>query len=234
MNRPINTIGLSNFKLDSEDEEAVFWVTIITEGSKEEPNYIEFYKEWLSERGLLHKNIRCLNKINEECGTNSHPLSRYELLKSILQQKDPNYSAYSNDAWVVCDRDERSFKEDQYDLLMEKCKLDKINLVVSNPAFQLWILFHFDSWIREQYYNDDYNNLDRLSFIEKRIRTCLKLVPASKIGYSHGNMPLSLFQILCTRIDGSIQNSKKYTTDVKSLKSELGTNFADLIEAIRN
>ena len=52
-------------------------------------------------------------------------------------------------AWIVCDRDEHSWSEDEIDEVARWAKnRDCYGLALSNPLFELWLLLHFEKGAR--------------------------------------------------------------------------------------
>lgn len=225
--RPQNRIGEVSFRPHSREEELVRLIAIVTEGSKEELVYLKSYIETLEKRYNKHVQIHFINDfihpdIWDSEQKASHPLRRLELLKEYLFRVNPDFQQYPDESWLVCDRDDQSFKEEQYDEIAMYCTTHQIRLAISNPAFQLWLLFHFDSWLREDIFEDELNSPQRLEKIERRLKQILPY-------YHHGNL---VFGNYANRIKQAIQNSCKYCTNINQLKTEIGTNFSLLIRSI--
>lgn len=227
-NRPQNRINIPAFVPQSEEELPVFLIAIVTEGSIEELNYIKGFE--CKQRSIKMCNMRILflnDHINDEIWETeekaSHPKRRLELMKELLLQKNPTFQQYPDEAWMICDRDKGSFSDMQYDELIQECGKWKIRLVISNPAFQIWLLFHFDTWLREHCYEDGLKVNQLLTLIEKRLKKCAK-------GYKHGNLDFAVFS---SHVDDAINNSRLFCTDLLLLKEEIGTNFSDLISSLK-
>ncbi|RGQ92932.1 RloB domain-containing protein [Bacteroides fragilis] len=223
--RPQTNVNKTSYISDSIDERSVFIISIVTEGSKEEQIYIKGYYDLLRHQGMNNMNIEWINediidKKKEEKA--SHPLRRLELMKERLSRINPYYKDYPDEAWLVCDRDDYSFSQKQYDTLLEECKRENIQVVISNPAFQLWLLLHFDSWLSDRIFEDDLSSKDILKIIEHQLKRRV-------IGYSHGKLNMIRF---ISKIQIAQQNSKKYCTNIQDLKQEIGTNFGLLIDSI--
>ena len=225
--RPKTHIGKTQVIPQSVEEESLRFIAIVTEGSVEELAYLKGYQSSKAPIGRERRIYFLNDYINEEIlaeeKTASHPLRRLELMKELLSLKNPDFSSYPDEAWQVCDRDEQSFSCDQYDELLMECDRLNINLIVSNPAFQIWLLFHFDAWLKDALFEDGINSSRRLSIIERRLKFLLP-------GYQHGHLLFSRFK---HRIDTAIANSRRYCTDVYTLKEECGTNFAQLMDSLR-
>lgn len=225
LNRPQSKIGETEYTPNSIDEKSIYVIAIVTEGSEEELKYIKGFSENIENSEgttILYLNDLIRNEIKDQLQCASHPKQRLKLMKEILSMKNPDFNNRPSEAWMVCDRDKGSFKENEYDEICNECLSIGINLVISNPAFQIWLLFHIDAWLREFYYEDDLSSKEVIKLIELRLRKKLK-------GYKHGKMNFAQFG---NRVIRAIHNSRNYCTEVLKLKNEFGTNMADLIETL--
>lgn len=227
-NRPQNKINVPAFIPHSEDELSVFMIAIVTEGSVEELEYIKGFEQKLRSMNICNMHILYINDCisdmiwrTEERA--SHPKRRLELMKELLLLKNPDFQHYPDEAWMICDRDQGSFSEMQYEELIQECDKLKIRLVISNPAFQIWLLFHFESWLREHCFEDELTPNKLLNLIEKRLGKCIG-------GYKHGNLDFALYT---SYVDNAVNNSRLFCTDLLLLKDEIGTNFADLVDSLK-
>lgn len=128
---------------------------------------------------------------------------------------------------LIIDRDKNSFKDFQYDSLLEDCKEKNISLYVSNPSFEVWLLMHFDEF--------DYLDFDKL-LENKRVGTSKKARKyADKMlseisGYDKTNLNFSNF---IDKVDAAIEREKNYCEDIQELKSNVGSNVGILITELR-
>ncbi len=225
--RPITQIGKTEIPPQSLKEEPLRFIAIVTEGSVEELVYLKGFEMELRRKSGNNVTIYFLNDyIREEILAKeekaSHPKRRLMLMKELLSQKNPDFTQYPDEAWLVCDRDEQSFSESQYNDVLKECKDYNINLIISNPAFQIWLLFHFDAWLREYFYEDGLVGTDKLKLIEKRLKRVLPY-------YKHGAMNFTLF---AQKVGNAMVNSRKYCVNCVELRDEIGTNFADLLQSL--
>ncbi len=224
--RPQTNVNKASYTNDSFEEKSIFIISIVTEGSKEEQEYIKGYYNYLYPQGKDNINIEWINehiidKKKEEKA--SHPLRRLELMKERLSRKNPHYKEYPDEAWLVCDRDDGSFTEEQYDKLLNECKDAKIQIIMSNPAFQVWLLLHYDRWLSDRIFEDGLSSSNILKIIECRLKHHIN-------GYSHGKIDISRFS---QKVDVALTNSTRYCSDIEKLKKEIGTNFSLLINSIK-
>ncbi len=227
--RPQHQKGVVSFQVHSREEESIYLIAIVTEGSREELTYLRSLQEcWEVQYGkkivIHYLNDLIAPEIYQVEEQASHPLRRLNLMKEYLSLHNPDFQRYPDEAWLVCDRDDQSFKSEQYDELEQYCSSHAIQLVVSNPAFQLWLLFHHDSWLRESLFEDGLTSPQRLSIIERRLKCIYPY-------YHHGSLNFNHF---APKIDKAEQNSSAYCVNIKELKQDVGTNFAKLVVSLRN
>ncbi len=227
--RPQTQKGQTVLHPQQVEEEPVRFIAIVTEGSKEELAYLKGYcshlqqKGWVCKGQILYLNDSIRPDIYNKEIQASHPKRRMELMKELLSQKNPDFLYRPEEAWMVCDRDDGSFHVDQYEEVYEVCQQEGIHWVVSNPAFQLWLLLHYDSWLSDRLFEDGLSSKARVDIIERRLKV---LLPA----YRHGSLN---FSFLASKVERAKENSRRYCTDVEHLKDEVGTNFAPLMDALR-
>ena len=129
---------------------------------------------------------------------------------------------------LVVDRDRKSFSAEQYDAVMKICRENDIKLFVSNPCFELWLLFHVC--------NPDTLDISKLKKNEK--------IPGlePKKTYSEtelikyvSNYKKNSFDplVFINKIDNAICNEKLFTEKLDELKNDVGTNIGTLIEEMR-
>ena len=214
--------GVAAYESSSEVANSLLSICIVTEGAVEEVEYFQYIKEQLVE----HPDVKIvLNIVNETIGDAeknvSNPKKRYEQMKNWLAINAPTdgLTDVQDEEWLVCDRDNSSFSEAQYDFLLDKVRTDGLHLVVSNPAFQIWLLFHFES-------NIDALNLDSIEKSSDRIRVIEPRLKTHVPDYVHGSLKMASFS---GHIKNAVANSSNYPTDLLDLKVKSGTNFRDII-----
>jgi len=94
--------------------------------------------------------------------------------------QDVTYSPTTDSLNMVIDRDKDSFMEKQYDEVIKFCNENKVNLYVSNPNFEFWLLLHF----KEVEYEDNKKILENPKinssrrYLEKRLHDICKYTKA--------------------------------------------------------
>ena len=126
---------------------------------------------------------------------------------------------------MVIDRDSGNFFPEQYDEVKEFCELNDVNLYVSNPNFEFWLLLHFDEVENENkeimYKNDKVNSKRR--YLENRLHEIC--------GYKKKNLNFTVFEPF---VSNAIKREKKYAETLVSLKDNLGSNVGILVEKMIN
>lgn len=144
----------------------------------------------------------------------------------ILKYIDEQQIVFSRDLDFIClivDRDRRSVKPNQYDIIIEKCKEMGIKLYVTNPTFEFWLLLHSDKIFE---YTPEQLLLNRKTGNKRFLE-----VELSKVfdGYKKGKIHFDKFLPYIKR---AIENEKLFCQDEILLKDELGSNVGLLLEEI--
>lgn len=136
--------------------------------------------------------------------------------------QDVTYSSTRDSLNMAVDRDKDSFTEEQYDKVVDFCKKNHVNLYISNPNFELWLLMHFDEFDSENE-EDLLKNEKRTKsgrrYLEKRLHDIC--------GYRKNDIR---FNDLEPGIKNAIKREKRFTEDITRIKNELGTNVGLLVE----
>ena len=131
---------------------------------------------------------------------------------------------------LVVDRDPESFTEFQFDDVLETCKQNNFEFLISNPNFEFWLLLHFDDILEldkeKLLHNEKINKESKSSirFIPNELRKCLGKYKKNKYNSD----------LLLAKIDTAIKNEKQYCETLSELKNELGSNIGLFIEKLRN
>lgn len=221
-------IGVPRIPAASRVENQVAVFTIVSEGQKEEPQYLRYVFSMCRRRFETSMQIHIINDELSALGMPEHdsnPLSRLRSLKIWLSRYNPDFeSHYDDTAWLICDRDDGSFSVKQLRTVVNECEAFRIHFVLSNPAFQLWLLFHFTDNIRLQELNKAKFSKGKLMKVEEMLQ---EYVP----DYKHGEIEMTNFDYL---LDSASNNSQLYPTSVQALKRHVGTNFSELMVFIKH
>lgn len=161
---------------------------------------------------------------NNEKVSLSHPKHRYDLIKQWREYYSVRFCITGYDEeWLICDRDDHNFHSDQYDTFV-KMTYENVHFhfIVSNPAFQLWLLLHFTSQIPAF---QSPKCKDKIRMLEAEIR---KYAGA----YTHGSLDFGKY---ATHVRDAMKNSQQYSTyTMEDLKDMTGTHFFKLLEFIES
>lgn len=223
----LNTIpGQSVYKEGTKDVRTFFYVAIVTEGCQEEIQYINGINKAIVNIDEMPFRLICVNDLidNEIIRkTYSNPLQRLRVLIEWRNECERKYGANPQDEdWLICDRDNSSFSDSQYDELLKEAGREKFKVIVSNPAFQIWLLFHFVSDITALNLDTKDKSSERLAVVETEL---LKYVPK----YVHGCLDMICYG---ANMNDAVKNSKNNPTHLTDLKVLTGSNFYELIERL--
>lgn len=217
------TIGQPAIPAASKSQKRVAFLAMVTEGDVEEPQYLMYVIGMCQRKYRTDVDIRI---VNDElpphvAKVGSNPLVRLNYLIKWLELNAPDYNPQLQDtAWLVCDRDDGSFSVRQYNQVMKQCESRDIHFIISNPAFQLWLLLHYTSAINVKLLNCYPRSKGKLIQIEKMLTM---YVP----DYRHGEINMDDFKIL---IDAAVQNNQQLPSNPSLLKRTVGSNFYQLME----
>ena len=220
-------IGVALVPALSKQENRVAVLAVVSEGQVEEPGYIRYVIAMCRRKYNTRMAIHIINDELEAMGVPSHesnPVTRLHRLKEWLLRYNPEYETHLEDsAWLICDRDDGSFSVRQFRNVVWECERSRIHFIISNPAFQIWLLFHFADDINLPLLNRAKYSKGKLREVERQLSTYIP-------DYVHGKIDMSNFEYL---IEAAMQNSQNYATSVSILKRHVGTNFATLMEFIK-
>lgn len=182
----------------------------------------------------------------------SHPLQLVKAALVCMGRMDENEKEISADQWnehckwenfhpevdqvcVIFDRDYRGLNK-KIDEIFRLCNANGIQVVISNPNFELWLLMHFPD-IRQ--YSQD-KLLENKKNLGGRVFTGAStkkkyleiLVAQNAMGYTKGEK--LKFEKYCDHVDLAIEQAKGYCEDSKELVFRLGTSMGRLMQAIRS
>lgn len=150
----------------------------------------------------------------------------------ILAQFESFDSDY-DEVCLIIDRDKKSFFENQYDQLLQQCKLNNYKLYVTNPCFEFWLLLHFSQVFdldekeleeNKKYKIDSKSEDEELNYTELKLRG---IIPE----FRKHNVCFDKFK---DKLSTAILNSKSFETDLVELKKHIGTNIGDLFEELQD
>ena len=151
-----------------------------------------------------------------------------ECAKAIIEDNNIVYDSEFDTLCLIVDRDQHSFKNEQYDHVVKYCNENQIKLFVSNPCFEFWLLLHFDDVTDISQVDLKENKKDKKhnghTFAERELK---KRLP----GYTKSSYNAYM---LFHKIPVAIENEKKYCEDILGLKTEVGSNIGILLSEMRS
>ena len=159
------------------------------------------------------------------------PLSIADLAECAKSIIDSNQIVYDPEFDVLClivDRDRKSFKDEQYDWVLEFCHKYRIKLFVSNPCFEFWLLLHYDDVIDIDQDALKINKKDKRrngrTFAERELKR--RMPQYTKTAYPA--------HVLFSRISKALANEKLFCEELTGLKESIGSNIGLLISQMQN
>ena len=187
----------------------------------------------------------------EEQKTLSHPKQLVDACLVQMGHMDEDGNEISEEDWekyckwedydpeidqvcVIFDRDYRDL-EKHLKKIYELCEKHKINVVMSNPNFELWLLMHFPNikqYDRKKLLENKKNLRHEVDENASKSKKYLEiLVAKSANGYSKGSK--IHFERFLPLVDDAINQAKLYCEDSQLLENELGTSVGKLIRQMR-
>ena len=136
-------------------------------------------------------------------------------------KKQREYSKRDGDkACIIIDRDPGSFTPEQYDMVLAQCKKSGLELYVTNPRFEFWLLLHF---LTKSEMDTEKICAPSEPGKEAYLENCLHQHCSS---FSKHHVPFELFK---DKIPQAIENEKGFCEEVTQLKDHIGCNIGLLI-----
>lgn len=155
----------------------------------------------------------CINLINNTDGTQTDLI---------------DYDSSIDELWVVFDRDPKTFFEEQFKYVCEKCEEYGINIGFTNPNFEFWLLLHLpdiDKYgIAELLTNEKVGGKNSKRFVEKELSNRLQG------GYNKKDIRFNRF---LPNISLAIEQEKLFKRNVFDIFIDVGSNIGILISKMK-
>lgn len=137
---------------------------------------------------------------------------------------DPEYDKLC----LITDRDKQSFKETQYDSVVETCAQKGYCFYITNPCFEFWILLHYN-----EVFDFDSNDLleNKKETVKANKRFIERILSKLMGGYNKNNLK---FEKLVDKVNTAIINEKQFCENPVGLKDALGSNVGLLLSEMMN
>ncbi|MCZ8537280.1 RloB family protein [Paenisporosarcina quisquiliarum] len=173
--------------------------------------------------------VELIEKLSEILGDKKESLI-IEHNNKVIQQIRAlnNLSSYEKDFDKIClilDRDYRSFKDSQYDLVLEICSESNFLLGITNPNFEFYLLLHLDeatSYDQEKIKRNP-NVTSKKKYTEYSLNEKLKEYERS---YKKNNYDANFFIKKYSDFKDNITN---YSVDNMNLKDNIGSSVHHII-----
>ncbi len=147
-------------------------------------------------------------------------------LKHLIKyiNESTTYDPKVDKIYLIVDRDKKSFTQKQYKNVLSKTKQYNIDLIVTNPCFEFWLLLHFDDCLK----------IDKGLLLSNDKTSTGNTFVFNKLREYDSNYMKNNFdkKMYFEKSDTAIDNSKQYQNDVEKLINEVGTNIVPLIQMI--
>jgi|LGOV01.1.fsa_nt_gb hypothetical protein len=228
----------------SESEKVKKSFYIICEGEKTEKEYFEGI---FNNRIDLDINQLIDIKVIEQIGIHiPHPLHLARACKKSFDKLEKqnkcdndndiddieldlsNYDSKIDEIWLIFDRDPKTFFKEQYEEVDEICDKYKLNIGLTNPNFEFWLLLHLeniDNYDRKELLENKKvggKNSDR--FIKKELEKRLTG------GYDKNNIKFKRFM---PNISLAIKQVTKFETTKDNAFEKLGSTIGNLLEKMK-
>lgn len=239
-----------DYGMDTETVKSRIRFYCIAEGATEE-SYLEGVKN--NKVFLKIKNEVVIEVIEKEDGqkTMSHPKQLVQAALTSMGRLDAEGNENPPEEWknqcqwdkydstldkvcVIFDKDCRDL-EKYWDEIYEACKKHGIQIIVSNPNFELWLLMHFPEVSQYDPKKLQENKKNLRGQIDKTASKKKKyleiLVARNAEGYKKGN---SLkFERFMPGIELAMEQAKLFCENPEELKDNLGTSMGKLLAQMK-
>jgi hypothetical protein len=208
-------------------------IIIAFEGEKTEYQYFSYIK---NSNNFFLKNLVEIELIQraKENRSSSSPTQVVQSILTIIEDKDrldaikSSYKEFDDSYdifWIVIDREKQESKKINLKKAIDICKDYSIEVSLSNPTFEFWLLLHFDI---SKYTKEDLFNNKKSS---KRAKRYLETQLTQEIGsYNKSNIDTNFITI--ENIKRALEQEQLFENELEKIIDSLGSNVGDLIRTI--
>jgi len=206
-------------------------IIIAFEGAKTEPRYFSYIKDNLPLKALIKIEIL---KRDEKNTNSSVPTTVVNTITNLFEDENrledikSKYDGFDDCHdifWIVVDREVQESKKTNLLKAIESCKENYINIALTNPAFEFWLLLHFD--INEY---DESDLLENKKTTKKGKRFLEKELSKKIDRYDKANFSTEF--ITLKNISLALRQEKLFENELEEIVNNLGSNVGTLIEEI--
>jgi hypothetical protein len=163
--------------------------------------------------------------VSHSSDTKTHPMYIVEETRKCIDESNVFFTE-TDFVCVIFDRDAHSFTEEQFDTVLKECQKYDYRMFISNPCFELWLLFHFSDV-------SSYNVQQLLANKKEGNRTAVEIILKDDfLGGSYNKVRLQFKTHYQPRVALAIENAKRYAQRLEDLKTQLGSNVGVLVEEL--
>lgn len=203
-----------------EEKEAKKVFLLACEGRHTERKYFSGLSDDLKNKIPINFiNINIFEKSDQD-------LSNPKKILDELNAKKEKDGFEEDEIYLIVDRDTDSFSENQFEEVKNGCSENGYQLILSNPNFELWLLFHFLESLNDQ--DKEEIKVNKI-IVEEKLQNFLR--EFEKLRAKKFNKKI-LFKHYSERVENAIKIAKENEYDLERLKETIGTNAFKLVEAI--
>ena len=144
----------------------------------------------------------------------------------FFDNNELNFKAYDSkidEIWLIFDRDPETLFKHQYDKVKAICEVYDLNIGMTNPNFEFWLLLHLpgiQDYNREELFQNKKDRSTGKRYLERELNYRL---PG---GYNKGNIKFERFK---DTVDLALEQSGAFETKECNILTNLGTTVQNLI-----
>jgi len=199
---------------------------ISCEGENSEPQYFETIRDKLSKYIDALIEIEIVPKLS-----GSAPSNVIDDLQIYIKEKKEKYGYEKkyDEFWIVIDREKQETRRDNILKILPICKSNDIQIAITNPVFEFWVLLHIVDDILSKYSADKLYKNRKIStkkrFLDKELSNIL-----GSYSKKMGKFPKEIITI--ENIKKAIEQEKLFENEVEKIIDNLGSNIGVLIQRI--
>jgi hypothetical protein len=133
----------------------------------------------------------------------------------------------------IFDRDKKSFKERQYDNVVQLCTKEEHELFITNPCFEFWLFLHLPEEeltdiVKSELLENKRKSSNGATYIEDLLKTKL-LALDPPISFNKNRYTPDYF---INNIPTALQNATHYGKTLQELKTTVGSNLPVFMQKI--
>ena len=191
-------------------KETVRRILIVCEGEKTEPNYFAGFQKEFRVKGIQNRVYLDIKPAG---------MVSLSLVKETIKIKEKDGEYYQ--VWCVFDRDLKKENKNQqnFNAAIKLAKKHQIQLAVSNDAFELWFLLHYE------YYSSQTHRSELIN----------KLCHKNRLGKQYQKNSENMYEILKDKQFLAIDNAAKIWNDCnKNYNSNPSITVFQLVETLKD